>query len=88
MAVVRLPQHGSDLVLSFNTPTFISQRRCALESHASRINNLPDAINENVIDAIQAILLAMSQAIGCSQCGGCTAVRRRSMRARERRWST
>jgi len=31
MAVVRLPQHGSDLLITLNTPTFISGISAAAE---------------------------------------------------------
>jgi hypothetical protein len=35
VGVIRLPQHGSDVVLSLNTPLFISERRFGLASMLS-----------------------------------------------------
>ncbi len=36
MAVVRLPQHGSDLLITLNTPTFISGISAAAEHAGDR----------------------------------------------------
>lgn len=39
VAVIRLPQHGSDLVLSLNTPVFISQQRCIMTLHVKTMQS-------------------------------------------------
>ena len=40
VGVIRLPQHGSDVVLSLNTPLFISEHRCGLASMLSHMISL------------------------------------------------
>lgn len=37
VGVIRLPEHGSDVVLSLNTPLFISERRCGVASMLSHV---------------------------------------------------
>jgi hypothetical protein len=50
VGAIRLPQHGSDVVLSLNTPLFISERRCGLASMLSCMTAVCQPLQEGSLD--------------------------------------